>query len=167
MGPSDEVSYCRGGVSYYNPRMRMVTEVQHGAAAQHVFATLNGWTTGSRFSDVNLCCKFCPYDISGGVNHLIICHSLQNFILRSLRQSHIFIAVENIFLFRNSSGTLPLLSQYSIGVYTYLAFCTYNIVRHGTPLSDRLITHLLNRLCFHCNDARSFIRFLKRHQLDW
>ena len=109
---------------------------------------------------------FCNNSCFGDINHLIICPALQNTILDCLRQPHLFLTIEHIFLLRYMDSSMGHAGLDFISLYCYLAFRAFNAIRHGEVLSKRLIISFCKRLSFHCKHSRSLLRKYRWNRVD-
>ena len=130
-----------------------------------VVTFLNGWCTRARFGLVDEGCIFCNSGILGDINHLIVCPCLQNAILGSLNQNHIFVTLEKVMACKSNGRTFGVEASDFYALYRYLAFRAFNAVRHGDKLNCRLITHICKRLAFHCSHSRKTIKHLRQNRI--
>ena len=121
------------------------------------FTVCNHWCTSRRFGKLADVCPFCDRD-TDDIKHIVICPCFQRAFHKCLGQHDLHLTIENVLLFtRNNSPLSSLCVRYCF-LYIYAAFRSFNMCRHGDPLSDRLITHILKLLMLRCNSSRSFIR---------
>ncbi len=126
----------------------------------HFFYTQWGCTL-RRFGKSDLGCVFCDQSDFGGIEHLLICPTLQNVILEALRQRHIFITLDTLINFRYNGSRLYGISRDFVAIYIYLAIRAFNCIRHGKILDKRLISFISKRLAAHCNGFRKIFRRLQ------
>ena len=131
-----------------------------------VFTVLNGWCTNSRFGGDNHNCPFCGETGYAFISHMVVCPQLQNFVLPGLHQSHAFLTAEHIFEMCSGSRDLDQIDVDFIAIYVYIALRVFNSCRHGDSLTQRLVTHLLKRLAFHCQASRYFLQQLYNIRLN-
>ena len=133
----------------------------------YIVTSLNGWCTKSRFGHTDEGCIFCSSKDSGDIRHLVICPQFQNVVLGCLRQNHLYITLENTFGLQSAGRDLGPVGLNFIGIYVYLAFRSFNAVRHGDTLNRRLIMYFCKRLSFHCKHSRSILRKYRYCQIDF
>ena len=107
---------------------------------------MNQWCTPRRFGQI----EGRPFECGvqqNSLEHCLTCSVLQESINGVFRRSYLRWSRRQI-IFLGYPEVDDSLQLYLI-LYTYLAFMTYNRVRYGWALNERLIRYILKSVCNH------------------
>ena len=123
----------------------------------HFFTVCNHWCTSRRFGKLANVCPFCDTN-TDDIKHVVICSCSQRVFHKCFGQHDLHLSIENVLLFTDCNSPLSRLCVSYCFLYIYVAFRSFNMCRHGDPLSERLVAHILKILMLHCSSSRNFIR---------